>query len=63
MTDKEIKKYLDKNNWSIKANEAICKIFNTSPQITNKKYDFENHKMTIITPDNTFTFDWILGKL
>lgn len=63
MTDLEIKNYLDRNNWSIKANDAISKIFNTSPQIINKKYDFENHIMTITTPNNTFSFDWVLNNL
>ena len=63
MTDLEIKNYLDKNSWSIKAKDGIMNIFNTSPQITDKKYDFENHIMTIITPDNVFNFKWILRKL
>lgn len=61
MTDPEIKRYLENRNLSVKANDAIIDIFNTSPQITDKKYDFENHKMTIITPENVFTFIWVLG--
>lgn len=63
MTDLEIKNYLIKNSWSIKAKDGIIDIFNSSPQIINKKYDFENHIMTITTPDNTFSFNWILGSL
>lgn len=63
MTDLEIKNYLIKNSWSIKAKDGITNIFNTSHQIINKKYDFENHIMTITTPDNTFSFNWILGSL
>lgn len=63
MTDLEIKKYLEENSWSIKAKDGIVNIFNSSPQIINKKYDFENHIMTITTPDNTFSFNWILGSL
>lgn len=63
MTDPEIKNYLEKNSWSIKAKDGIANIFNTSPQIINKKYDFENHIMTIITSDNTYSFNWILVSL
>lgn len=62
MTDPEIKKYLDDYNWSINAQDAFMDIFNTSPQITDNIYDFKNHLMTIITPDNTFTFKWVLGN-
>lgn len=61
MTDHEIKEYLDNNNWSIDAQDAFMNIFNTSPQIINKSYDFENHIMTIKTEENTFTFKWVLG--
>lgn len=63
MTDLEIKNYLIKNSWSIKAKDGILNILNSSPQIINKKYDFENHIMTITTPENTFSFNWILGNL
>lgn len=61
MTDQEIKEYLDNNNWSIDALDAFMNIFNTSPQIINKYYDFENHIMAIKTEENTFTFKWVLG--
>ena len=55
MTDTEIKKYLDDHNWSVDAQDAFMDIFNTSLQIMDEIYDFKNHLMTIITPDNTFT--------
>lgn len=61
MTDSEINEYLDSNNWSVDAQDAFMDIFNTSPQIINKNYDFENHMMTIETRKNTFTFKWVLG--
>lgn len=63
MTDQEIKKYLDNHHWTINAQDAIQNIFNTSPQIIDKKYDYENHIMTIATLDNTFSFNWVLGNL
>ncbi len=62
MTDQKIKKYLDDHNWAVDAQDAFMDIFNTSPQITDELYDFKNHIMTIITPDNTFTFKWLLGN-
>lgn len=63
MTDLEIKKYLDDHNWAINAQDAISNIFNTSPQIIDKKYDYENHIMTISTLENIISFKWILGNL
>lgn len=63
MTDLEIKQYLEENNYKIKASDGIGCIFNTSPQIVEKRYDFENHLMNIITPNNSFVFEWILEKL
>lgn len=63
MTDIEIKNYLNKNNWSISAQEVISKILNTSRQIINMYYDFDNNIMTIITPKNTFTFKIILKQI
>lgn len=62
MTDQEIKQYLDNNNGAIDAQDALMNIFNTSPQIIDKKYDFKNHLMTIVTPNNKFTFKWLLGN-
>lgn len=60
MTDLEINEYLDDNNWMVDSNDAIMKIFNTSPQVTIKNYDFNNSLITIMTPDTSFTFKWIL---
>ncbi len=60
MTDLEINEYLDNNNWMVDSNDAIMKIFNTSPQVTIKNYDFKNSLITIMTPDTSFTFKWIL---
>lgn len=62
MTDLEIKQYLTKNNWVVNPNKAIMDIFNTSPQIINKKYDSDNSLMTIYTPNHAFTFYWIIRK-
>ena len=56
MTDPEIKQYLDKNNWELKTQDAIMNILNTSHQIMEELYNPNTHTMTIITPDNTFTF-------
>ena len=63
MTDQKIKKYLDDHNWAVDAQDAFMDIFNTSPQIIDKKYDFENRTMTIKTRDNIFTFNWVLNKI
>lgn len=62
MTDLEIQQYLDKHSWSVDAQNAFMDIFNTSPQIIDEIYDFASHMMTIITPENTFTFKWLLGN-
>lgn len=62
MTDLEIKQYLDENNWSVNAQDCLMKVFNTSYQIISTKYNFKNGMMTIITPDNKFIFEWVLGK-
>lgn len=63
MTDPEIKQYLNENNWAILAQEGVSKILNTSRQIIGTEYDFNTDMLTIITPDNKFTFKWILNKL
>lgn len=63
MTDLEIEKYLDENNWTIPAQDGIMKILNTSPQIIDTEYDIDNRIMTIITTKNKFTFHWILNEL
>lgn len=61
MNDKEIYLYLKKNNYRIKATEGI-NVLNSSLQIIDEYYDYDNKTMTIITPDNTFTFEWLLGN-
>lgn len=63
MTDSEIKQYLVDNNWAINAQDGISKILNTSRQIIDTDYDFDTDIITLITPDNVFTFKWILNKL
>lgn len=63
MTDLEIKRYLDDNNWAILAQDGITNILNTSRQIIDIDYDFEKDMITLITQENTFTFKWILNKL
>ena len=63
MTDAEIKQYLDENNWEVNANDCIVKVLNLSKQIISTDYNVENEAMTIVTPDNVFTFKWVLEKL
>lgn len=63
MTDLEINKYLEDNNWAVPAQDGIMKILNTSPQIIDTEYDIDNRIMTIITTKNKFTFHWILNEL
>ena len=61
MLDREIYEYLLKRGFTIEAQDGILDIFNTSYQIIDKHYDPDSSLMTIITPDNTFTFLWVLG--
>ena len=61
MLDREIYEYLLKRGFTIKAQDGILDIFNTSYQIIDKHYDPDSSLMTITTPDNTFTFLWVLG--
>lgn len=63
MTDPEIQQYLDDNNWAIPAQDGVSKILNTSHQIISIDYDLNTDIITLITPDNVFTFKWILNKL
>lgn len=63
MTDLEIKKYLEAHNWTVPAQDGIIKILNRSPQIIDTEYDIDNNMMTIITPDNVFSFTWILDVI
>lgn len=62
MTDGEIKKYLEENNWAVRAQDCLIKVLNRSYQILDTDYDFETSMMTITTPNNHFTFKWILGS-
>lgn len=62
MTDTEIMQYLDKNNWSVNAQDCIIKVLNTSYQILDTIYNIETSMMTVITPGNKFTFKWNLGN-
>ena len=61
MSDEEIKQYLIDHSYLIEAQDGILDIFNTSYQIIDKHYDPDSSLMTITTPDNTFTFLWVLG--
>ena len=61
MSDEEIKQYLIAHSYLIEAQDGILDIFNTSYQIIDKHYDPDSSLMTITTPDNTFTFLWVLG--
>jgi hypothetical protein len=62
MTDEQICQYLVDNNYKIKAQDGIINILNRSYKIIDTIYDFDTGMMTIITPNNKFTFKWILGK-
>ena len=33
-------------------------VLNTSPQIIDEKYDFDTKEMSIMTPNNKFSFKW-----
>jgi hypothetical protein len=62
MTDIEIMGYIKTNNYKINAQEFVLNVLNTSPQILDTIYNSENKMMTIITPDNKFAFEWVLGR-
>lgn len=61
MSDEEIRDYLLSHNFQTEAQDGILDIFNTSYQIIDSHYDPDSSIMTIKTPDNTFTFLWVLG--
>lgn len=63
MTDFEIEQYLIDHNYSVDPQDCIIKVLNRSYQIEDTIYDMETSMMTIVTPDNTFTFKWNLRKL
>lgn len=58
MTDLEILNYLSKRNFKVKAQNFLMDVLNTSPQIIDEKYDFDTKEMSIITPNNKFSFKW-----
>ena len=62
MSDEEIKQYILDHSHIIDAQDGILDIFNTSYQIIDKHYDSNSGIMTIKTPDNTFSFLWVLGN-
>lgn len=62
MLDNEISNYLKNHNYAVEAHDCIIKVFNTSHQIIDSNYDSATSIMTITTPDNTFSFKWILGN-
>lgn len=63
MSNSEIKKYLEENNYQVHAQDGIINILNTSHQIIDIKYISDSKMMTLVTPDYTFEFIWILGNL
>lgn len=60
MTDEEILDYLRERNFRVHAHDGVD-LFNGSYQIKHKFYDDATGTMTVITPNNIFTFDWVLG--
>lgn len=56
MTDQEIKEYLLSHRNHISNEELHRDILETSPQITDIYYEHMYDLITIITPDNQFTF-------
>lgn len=58
MTDLEISSYLTLRNFKVDSQNFLMDVLNTSPQIIDEKYDFETKIMTIITPNNRFSFKW-----
>lgn len=63
MSDSQIIEYLKKHNYVVDAQDCLMKVLNTSRQIINADYNFQNGMMTLITPDNKFIFKWNLGKM
>ena len=58
MTDHEILNYLSKRNFKVKARNFLMDVLDTSPQIIDEKYDFDTKEMSIMTPNNKFSFKW-----
>lgn len=61
MNDNEIYNYLETHSFEVDAQDFIINILNTSHQIMHQLYNAKSHMMTIVTPDNTFSFKWRLG--
>lgn len=58
MTDLEISNYLVQHYYKVNSQNFLMDVLNTSPQIVDEKYDYETKIMTIITPNNRFSFKW-----
>lgn len=58
MTDLEISTYLVQHHYKIDPQTFLMDVLNTSPQIIDEKYDFDTKIMILITPQNTFSFEW-----
>lgn len=58
MTDLEISNYLVQHYYKVNSQNFLMDVLNTSPQIIDENYNFETKIMTIITPNNTFSFKW-----
>lgn len=63
MTDIEIKKYLEENNYTIPSRDCIRYILSASHQIIDERYNFDTHMMTIKTPENTFKIKLTLDQI
>ena len=61
MLDSEIFSYLISHNYRVDAQDFTMKALNRSYQILDIIYDSDTRMMTIITPDNEFVFEWVLG--
>lgn len=62
MTDEQIKQYLSEHNHRVDAQDCTMKVLNRSYQIIDTIYDLDTRTMTIVTPNNEFTFEWVLGN-
>lgn len=58
MTDLEISNYLSLHHYKVDSQNFLMDVLNTSPQIIDEKYDFKTRIMTLITPENKFSFEW-----
>lgn len=58
MTDLEISNYLVQHYYKVNSQNFLMEVLNTSPQIIDENYNFQTKIMTIITPNNTFSFKW-----